>query len=371
MQINNTLYKQTKTGAIQQWSVFVEANIITVEQGQVDGKLQPYLTECSGKNIGRSNETTPEEQALVEAQAKWTKQVQKGYTEDKSGVVTVELPQKVKNYFGNEVNVIFPCEASYKLNGVNAEYVRDSSGLWLKSRGGLVYPMIKHHVEPVTKLMDHLGVNNLSGELYKHGEWLQDITGAVKKPNELTKSLEFHVFDIPKHEGNYKTRRLLLNIVMGYEGIDWTHLKICQSVYIREPEQLKHLHEYAVDKGFEGLVINNYRGLHKYNERSSDIFKMKLAIDAEFKIIGYKLDKNKQVVFECLVGDKYNTDPAATFWVKPKGSKEQRESIYKDVENWIGGWLKVEFESYSKDGKPTKPVGICLRDCDEQGNPLE
>ena len=370
MQINNTLYKQTKTGAIQQWTVSVLSNVITVEQGQTNGKLQTYSTECSGKNIGRSNESTPEDQAVLEANAKWAKQVKSGYTEDKSGVITVELPQKVKNYFGNESNVIFPCEASYKLNGVNAEYVRDDSGLWLKSRGGDKYPMIEHHVKHVTNLMDLLGVNNLSGEIYKHGEWLQDITGAVKKPNELTKSLEFHVFDIPKHEGNYDTRNSLLDSVFGCLS-DACIVDIVESFYVTSHEDLRDLHTIAIEKGFEGIVINNLRGLHKYNERSSDIFKMKLAVDSEFKIIGYKLDKNHQVVFECLVGDKYNTDLTATFWVKPKGTKEQREVIRKDVENWVGKWLKVEFESYSKAGVPTKPVGICLRDCDGDGKPLE
>lgn len=366
MQINNTLYKQTKLGAVQQWSVFVTGNVIIVEQGQVEGKLQSYSTECSGKNIGKANESTPEEQAVLEAKAKWTKQIKKGYTEDESGVITVELPQKVKNYFGNESNVIFPCAASYKLNGVNAEYVRDDSGLWLKSRGGDKYPMIEHHVKPVENLMDLLGVNNLSGELYKHGEWLQDITSAVKKPNELTNSLKFHMFDIPKHEGTYTERRDLLE--EGYKLILNTHLHIVPTLLVNNTKELKWFHERAVHLGFEGIVINNLRGVHKYNERSSDIFKMKLAIDAEFKIINYKLDKNNQVVFECLVG---NSDHEATFWVKPKGSKEQREVIRKDVNDWVNNWLKVEFESYSKDGVPTKPVGICLRDCDSDGQPLE
>jgi hypothetical protein len=33
---------------------------------------------CSGKNIGKKNETTPEQQALAEAQAMWTKKLELG-----------------------------------------------------------------------------------------------------------------------------------------------------------------------------------------------------------------------------------------------------------------------------------------------------
>ena len=39
-------------------------------------------TICKGKNIGRSNETSPEQQAEAEAQAKWDKKRKDGYTQD-------------------------------------------------------------------------------------------------------------------------------------------------------------------------------------------------------------------------------------------------------------------------------------------------
>src|SRR5574343_168256 len=80
-----TLYKKTSTGATQMWSIGVDGNNIIVNFGQVDGKIQRTEEVISaGKNIGRSNETTPAEQALLEATAKWEGKIKKGYVEDVS-----------------------------------------------------------------------------------------------------------------------------------------------------------------------------------------------------------------------------------------------------------------------------------------------
>ena len=43
----------------------------------VDGKKQSKTTKTKSKNIGKSNETSPEEQAILEAKAKWVKQIER------------------------------------------------------------------------------------------------------------------------------------------------------------------------------------------------------------------------------------------------------------------------------------------------------
>lgn len=74
------LYKLTSTGKIQEWEISTENNVIVVIQGQADGKKQVYRDVIkNGKNIGRSNETTPSQQADAEAQAKWDKKSKKDY----------------------------------------------------------------------------------------------------------------------------------------------------------------------------------------------------------------------------------------------------------------------------------------------------
>ena len=78
----STLYKKTNTGAIQSWTVSVDDTRIITYHGQHMGKLQKTEdTIKEGKNAGRANATTAQEQANAEAKAKWEKQKKKGYVE--------------------------------------------------------------------------------------------------------------------------------------------------------------------------------------------------------------------------------------------------------------------------------------------------
>ena len=67
-----TLYGKDSKGNLRVWTIKIEGNAVTVEHGREDGKLTSKTYYTKGKNLGRSNETTPEEQAELEAQAKHT-----------------------------------------------------------------------------------------------------------------------------------------------------------------------------------------------------------------------------------------------------------------------------------------------------------
>ena len=73
-----TLYNETEVRKIMEWSISVQwidniPTIVTVF-GYGDGKKQTTMLKIlQGKNIGRSNQTTPYEQALSEAKSKWEK----------------------------------------------------------------------------------------------------------------------------------------------------------------------------------------------------------------------------------------------------------------------------------------------------------
>ena len=48
-QIYNTIYAPNKDKSIQQWSVFVDGNIVIVKYGKWGGKLQTKNTVCESK----------------------------------------------------------------------------------------------------------------------------------------------------------------------------------------------------------------------------------------------------------------------------------------------------------------------------------
>lgn len=130
-------------------------------------------------------------------------------------------------------------------------------------------------------------------------------------------------------------------------------------------DDIEIIHAEAVVDGYEGVVIYNKEGLYQYNTRSSNVFKYKIAFDAEYKIAGYLIDKNKQPVFIC------KTSNGKLFNVKPTGTASERQAILDNITYYVGKWYKVAYEQLSIDLIPLKPRGIGLRNCDVNGEPKE
>ena len=360
------LYKPTKTGATQQWQIEVQGDSFICTYGQLGGAMQKQTTKCSGKNIGRANETTPEQQAILEAEALVTKKLKSGYSYEISDTPSVSLPMKVKSYQDQLHNIEFPCISTEKLNGVNAMFKRTSDSLTIYSRGGEVYPAIPHLEQHIHDIMDELSHNELNAELYIHGEHLQDIQSAVKKPNKLSPRLTAGIFDIADCSEIYKVRNKklvelegtltkvgspVLNFVNFLTGV------VCES-----HEHIEKHYDLCMNKSLEGTVIKNFKALYQHNVRSSDMFKYKKTQSAEFLIISYELDKNGLPVFilESAGGE---------FKAKPIGTKEYWSQQIPFT--YIGQYATVEYETFSKAGIPLKPIFIATREMTSDGQPKE
>jgi predicted DNA-binding WGR domain protein len=76
-----TLYKRNSNAtAIQQWTISVTDATITTMYGQVGGAMQTTSdTVTQGKNLGKKNATTPEQQAMLEAEAQHERKRKAGY----------------------------------------------------------------------------------------------------------------------------------------------------------------------------------------------------------------------------------------------------------------------------------------------------
>ena len=361
--MSTTLFKPAKTGATQQWSIEVQGDSFICTYGQLGGKMQTQVTKCESKNIGRANETTPEQQAQLEAEALIAKKIKSGYSYDSAAPTTVALAMKVKSYQDQLNNVRFPCYASAKLDGVNAIYRRSEGALTIYSRGGEVYPAIPHLDSLVHELMDLLGSHELNGELYIHNQHLQDVQSAVKKPNNLSSLLSFCVFDIADSTLPFGTRASLMHNV--WDTFDTTiksTVSVIYNVLCHSHEDIELHYNECVNFGYEGTVIKNSTALYQHNVRSSDMFKYKKTQSAEFLISGYNLDKNGLPVFvmKCTAGE---------FKAKPIGTKEFWAKF--NPNDYLGNYATIEYETLSKDGLPLKPIFISLRSMDTEGNPKE
>lgn len=363
------LYKTAKSGATQIIDMEINGAVYTRHWGQLDGKMQSKATTATAKNVGRVNETTPEEQAIIEAKAVWTKKQKANYSTDASAPVTIKLPMKVNEYQKHKKKVIFPCMTSVKLNGVNAEYRLVDGELQLLSRGGEQYPIPPHQREEALTLLKHLNTTAINGEMYIHGEFLQDIQSATKKHNELTPQLKFWVFDFPELEGDYSTRCSYAYSKVAGPEINVPNFPFVNVGMADSYESIDAQHSAAVNANYEGLIIRNTAGMYEYNTRSLDVFKYKTVQDAEFKIIAVTADKNNHPVmtFE---------SPGGEFKAKPKGTSAEREAMLVASNDFIGKFATVEYEMLSKGtnglpGKPLKPVMVGLRKVDEKGEAIE
>lgn len=61
-----------------------------VTWGLLDHKLQTTVKVCEGKNLGKSNQTTPEQQAVLELEAEVVKRIKEGYSETKPDLAIVD-----------------------------------------------------------------------------------------------------------------------------------------------------------------------------------------------------------------------------------------------------------------------------------------
>jgi len=73
------LYNLDKNGRKRVWKIWVVADAVYKLSGLKHGKKVPWKRTFEGKNIGKANETTPEEQAVLEAERAWTRQLDKLY----------------------------------------------------------------------------------------------------------------------------------------------------------------------------------------------------------------------------------------------------------------------------------------------------
>lgn len=354
------LYGLDSKGGIKEWYITVEGDTFTTHFGKLGGKITPKVTKVKGKNIGRSNETSPEEQAILEATSKWNKQKDKSYCEDVDNIQPLHNPMLAYPYEKYAHKVEYPCYVSAKLDGLRclAMFDKGASEVVLKSRGGKVYPTPEHLSQELTDALTELSayVENpmLDGELYKHGLPLNEIVSAGRKPEDSSHKLSFHVFDVAVENVPYIERQGFV------QGLDKKFILPVKHIKIESEEEISPLHDKAVRVGYEGVMIKNAKGLYKFDHRSSDMLKYKEFKDAEWKILDvveYEAGLGK-FICDC----PESTDPKSKEFDVVMGSLKERKEFLDNKEVYIGKDLTVKYQAKTKYNKPQFPVGIAIRD---------
>lgn len=362
-----TLYKLTATGAIQQWSIGVDDNVIIVNYGQKGGKIaRTEETIAKGKNIGRANETTPAQQALAEATARWEGKVKKGYVEAlkraKKGEKDIEggydclLAHK---YSDHGHKIVFPAYVQPKLNGHRClAVIKDGEAtLWSRTRKPIT--SCPHIVEELQLLYPD-GYHEVDGELYNHEcrDRFEDLASLIRQtePAENHTDLQYHIYDRPGSESfANRTAMLLLEFRSHQEDeSDFEYLKLVHTRLVDDEESLIDCFEhFRLDLGYEGAMVRNAHG--KYiGRRSYDLQKIKEFQDDDYPIVRIKEGRGTYAgcgLFICV------TPEGKEFEAKMRGPKDQLREFLNHPKLWQGKSLVVKYQYISKYGIPIFPVG--------------
>ena len=360
------LYHKAKGGDLRQWQVWTEGADIITEHGQVGGKLQRSRKAATAKNVGRANETSPEEQATAEAKSLWQYKVERKYSPtQKEAQEPLNLPMLAHPYEGTKKSKFqFPADAQPKLDGVRCIASRDQDGMiGLTSRQGKYWD-IPHISKALDKWLPQDMI--LDGEIYLHGESCQRITSLAKSANPGGKSykqesetLEYHVYDVPVVDGceilTWEERRATL-----HDLVEKKHRTIVPHEKVRNEKELWEAHGQFITEGYEGAILRSHKGLYLWGYRSSELLKVKEFQDGEFRVIDARDGKGKMA--GCVVWVCRNNKGEGTFECTMKVPMAERHRMYKERKHYIGQLLTVRFFDRTDDGIPRFPVGIVFRD---------
>lgn len=362
--------------------------------GEVNGKhteTKPQLVK-KGKNIGRSNETTILQQTLLNARTRYNKQLKK-VKNDSDIMLAPMLAKRIEG-----ININYTDGNNYyiqrKRDGVRAMSVVIDNKIALYSRGRELYLGVPH-VNYELKVMEQYPNLYLDGELYLHGELLQDINGTASTKLLGKKKLlilEYWVFDIyDKSQPNltFDQRLHLLNDLFSdnnsnsdYSGIlfDKQYIKKVETYKLTNnsdesaKDQVKDLYDEFLYEGYEGAILRKGNSIYRVGTRSSNLLKIKPVFHDEFKCVGFTEGKTASrkgtIIYIC----ETNQKPKKTFNVTVKGmSINRQKDIYNNMRNvedngktyfennYKNKMATIEYLDLSKDGKPQKAHFINFR----------
>jgi len=389
-----TLYNTTiGTSRSKQWAVSVldnEDNTFTIhsEHGLVGGKQVSHNTLITeGKNKGKKNETTPRDQALLEAQRDWDKKVKQGYVEQL--VEPEEKPKKPSSKSGRllkpmlaiefnmekEKSIGFPVFIQPKLDGVRCLIYKENDKIIFQSRQNTIYDDFDHLIPELQHLISQFGDQEnliLDGELYTHGMPFEQITSMVRSSKGKRKNIEelnYHVYDcfysgetnLDKNSMSYNDRYQVLRRAFG--DTIYPKLVLVETTLVNSKLDIEnfHTHYTTLREPYEGVMIRTTDGVYKQQGRSKDLQKYKKFMDEEFEVVGHHEGTgchSGTPIFEC----RSNVNREKTFGVTMQGTLESKRKMMENVEGYYGKKLTVKYQEKSVDGVPRFPVGIAFRD---------
>jgi DNA ligase-1 len=368
------LYKRSSTGKALVWWMEVDGDRFRTHSGQLEGAIvTSEWTIATGKNLGKVNETTPFQQAVLEVEAIYTKKVEQGKyhnllanIDSKPKFFSPMLAQKLDV---DRINGAFYIQP--KFNGVRC--ISDNTGLW--SRNGKQFVNMPHIEEALNDFHGKFGGSAiLDGEAYNHeyNDRFQTLMSAIRKgkPDEESikrsaETVKYYLYDFPSHPGIFEERWTALQEVYDKYFYDIDCIELSTTHRSRDIKTAHGLHERNKKAGYEGSII---RLNTKYeNKRTYSLMKYKDFLDDEFEIVSVNEGKGnwsgaaKSVTLKLPTGVT-SASGKDTFDAGVKGDREFAEEMLRNKSDYVGKLATIVYQELSEYGVPIFPIFHSVRD---------
>ena len=354
----------------QIWEAEVVGSSLNFTWGVEGGKMQTLQnTIPCGKNIGKANETTAEEQALVELRTVVNKKIQENYeVVEVSGLADMEYDEArespkpmLAHEFNKHKHKIGHREIVYyqgKSDGCRSNVDLLTGRIY--SRKGKLITCLKHLNEQVKTfgqtLIDGIPICEIvrwyDGELYSHSIPFEKITSIVRKSKSEdpdAEKIELHIYDCMISEMNFGARNLVLKDWARYHG---THMKLVET-FQGFVDEVDKYHLRFVEQGYEGVMIRRSTKGYQH-KRTDELLKLKLFITEEFEITGLNREE-----FDDTLGTFACIGANGSFDCRPAMTDKERQEIWQNRESfdYKDNVLSVKYQELTADGIPRFPVG--------------
>ena len=353
----DTIYKKTKTGAIQEWTIEISDNKHRSHSGQIGGKVTTNSwTFVYGKNAGKANFTTDNEQALKEAIAKRTKKLESGYFEDINNIDIKQYfePMLAAKWEDVRAKIEYPIFSQPKLDGIRCILTKEG----MFSRNGKPILSAPHIFESMKPIFDENPNLTFDGELYadKFANDFNKIVSLVRKSKPTQSDLDtcknvikYHIYDLPSNNGTFVERMDELKTI---ELSDACVLVVTD--WLLSEDEVMDLYGKYVDDGYEGQMLRT-NGLYE-NKRSKTLLKHKTFVDEEYTILDICEGEGKRtgtcgyMVFETKEGKRFHSSVKGTFQYTTK--------VFENKDTLIGKEATIKYFNLTPDGIPRFPYVI-------------
>ena len=359
----DTIYKKTKTGATQEWTIEVVGNKYRTHSGQVGGQITTNeWTVVYGKNVGKANETTDKEQAIAEAVAKRTKKLESGYFENIKHINKTQYfePMLASKWEDSKDKISYPIFSQPKLDGIRCIVTKEG----MFSRNGKAIISAPHIRKSLSEVFETHPNLILDGELYadKFANDFNKIVSLVKKTKpteddlfESQRNIQYWIYDIPSNSLNFGERCYALDELFDVELDSFEkHCVLVETDTCDNEDEVMGLYEQYVEQGFEGQML---RLDGKYeNKRSKNLMKHKSFVDEEYTILGIVEGEGNRtgtagyMVFETADGKRFKSNV--------KGTWEETAEMLKSKKKLIGKQATIKYFNLTPDGIPRFPYVI-------------